>query len=762
MYQDFYGLTEKPFNLTPDPRFLYLSKKHKEAFAHLMYGIRHRSGFVMVSGEIGTGKTTICRSLLKQLDPDIEVALVFNPYLSPQELLKRINQDFGIESDSSSILELIDELNGYLLERAREGKNCVLIIDEAQDLSAEVLEQIRLLSNLETEKEKLLQIMLIGQPELAEKLEMRELRQLNQRITARYHLEALSEEETLHYIAFRLRVAGGRKKVRFSRKAVRDIYKISGGTPRVINALCDRALLMGYTQELREITPRVIKAAAKEIQGIEHVRTTQLNIGSILRTAGVLSSAAVIVLLMVLATSGQFPFPSPGATKADSSDASTSRVGAPNQVGAESIPDEAEAEDPLAVLEDHMAFDEPEVIAESAADDPGAESEEVPADEPTIIVREVNVEEPVVTEEAPAVTVAEETPEPDSEPTVEDSEPEEIQLASIPEPEPVAVAPKLDASEQRAALREALHGIIAAWNQSPSGAVPSANTADAAAAFLRSNGFTVANLSASIQQLTILNRPALLLTEQGGSEQWVALTEFDSGVCTVTSASGTVNHLTTNELTAIYRERALIPWRDTNARASAIRLLDAGERIWELQHHLETLGLLHAEPTGVYDTATENAIRNVQRICGLGVDGIYGQQGRLALSGWLGGENTPYLSRDPYPVSTQNALMARLPEPEEPAPALVEPEPTPAPEESELPAEPVETEPEPTPAPQPESTDGEVDVSDLPQPGEESDTEYNPILPPRRGPSTDSVTEPAQTIVPLKPARNFNTEDPNS
>ena len=169
MYKEYYGLTENPFNLTPDPRFLYLSKKHKEAFAHLMYGIRHRSGFVMVSGEIGTGKTTICRSLLKQLDPDIDVALVFNPYLSPQELLKCITKEFGIQSSSTSILDMIDELNAYLLERAAEGKNCVLIIDEAQNLSTEILEQIRLLSNLETEKEKLLQIILIGQPELARK-----------------------------------------------------------------------------------------------------------------------------------------------------------------------------------------------------------------------------------------------------------------------------------------------------------------------------------------------------------------------------------------------------------------------------------------------------------------------------------------------------------------------------------------------------------------------------------------------------------------
>ena len=191
MYEAFYGLTEKTFNLTPDPRFLFLSEKHKEAFAHLLFGIKNRTGFIMVSGEIGTGKTTICRSLLSQLDPDIEIAFIFNPRLSPIELLRKINEDFGIQSQGESLKDLIDELNEYLLDRASNGKNCVLVIDEAQNLDPSVLEQIRLLSNLETETQKLLQIILIGQPELAHSLQLPELRQLNQRITARYHLKPL-------------------------------------------------------------------------------------------------------------------------------------------------------------------------------------------------------------------------------------------------------------------------------------------------------------------------------------------------------------------------------------------------------------------------------------------------------------------------------------------------------------------------------------------------------------------------------------------
>jgi len=267
MYENFYGLREKPFNLTPDPRFLYLSKKHKEAFAHLLYGIRNRSGFVEITGEVGTGKTTICRTLLEQIGPEVEIAFIFNPYLSATELLRVVNDDFGMKSSAVTKKELIDELNRHLLEQRKQGKNCVLLIDEAQNLSTPVLEQIRLLSNLETDTEKLLQIILVGQPELKENLATPELRQLDQRITARYHLKPLDNDEMVHYIAHRLTKAGGRGKVRFTRGALKTIYKYSGGTPRLINSVCDRALLIGYTQEKKQINAAIIKRAAREIEG---------------------------------------------------------------------------------------------------------------------------------------------------------------------------------------------------------------------------------------------------------------------------------------------------------------------------------------------------------------------------------------------------------------------------------------------------------------------------------------------------------------
>lgn len=300
MYEAFYGLRERPFNLTPDPKFLYLSDKHKEAFAHLLYGIKNHSGFVMLTGEIGTGKTTICRNLLNQIDPDTEVAFVFNPALNAIELLKKINSEFGIDASADNALELVETLNRYLLDAAARGRNCVLVIDEAQNLTPPVLEQIRLLSNLETEKDKLLQIILIGQPELGEVLALKELRQLNQRITARYHLKPLTEQETLQYIAYRLHVAGGRRKVQFDRKAVRAIFKFSGGVPRVINAICDRALLVGYTRELRTITAQVVRAAAREIRG-ERLRRSGFWGAAFRRlvpSPGLLLTAIVIVIIL--------------------------------------------------------------------------------------------------------------------------------------------------------------------------------------------------------------------------------------------------------------------------------------------------------------------------------------------------------------------------------------------------------------------------------------------------------------------------------
>jgi general secretion pathway protein A len=281
MYLDYYGLREAPFSITPDPRFVFLSERHRDALAHLLYGIGQGGGggFVQLTGEVGTGKTTLCRLLLDQLPENTRVALVLNPRLSPLELLETICEELRLDITQrrGSLKGLVDALNTYLLEAYAQGLRVVLIVDEAQNLSTEALEQVRLLTNLETPTQKLLQIILLGQPELRDMLARPELRQLAQRITARYHLTPLNEDETEAYLRHRLAVAGS-SRFPFTRLAVRKVHEHAGGVPRLINVIADRALVGGYAQDLAQIGERHVERAASEAlaPGIRRWRAPKL------------------------------------------------------------------------------------------------------------------------------------------------------------------------------------------------------------------------------------------------------------------------------------------------------------------------------------------------------------------------------------------------------------------------------------------------------------------------------------------------------
>jgi general secretion pathway protein A len=312
LYLQYFGLNEAPFSITPDPAFVYLSAAHRDALAHLMYGVGQggSGGFVQLTGEVGTGKTTLCRCLLEQIPDDCQVALVLNPLMTPRELLATVCEELGIPTDGirDSNKGMVDALNAYLLQQHALGRRVVVVIDEAQNLSPEALEQVRLLTNLETSKHKLLQMVLLGQPELRQLLQRQDLRQLAQRITARYHLTPLNQEETSAYVVHRMKVAGAPRNP-FRKSALRALYQRSGGVPRLINIIADRALAAAYARESAYVSAHMVNVAAHEVQPSEdRVRA---------RRWPAYAAAAVLVLSLgaIVLYRGPLPWDSPGPAR---------------------------------------------------------------------------------------------------------------------------------------------------------------------------------------------------------------------------------------------------------------------------------------------------------------------------------------------------------------------------------------------------------------------------------------------------------------
>ncbi|HMK56854.1 MAG TPA: AAA family ATPase [Dissulfurispiraceae bacterium] len=268
MYKDYFRLRDLPFSISPDPAYLYMSSQHREALAHLVYGVKSDSAFVLLTGEVGTGKTTVCRCMLEQLADNYDTAFILNPKLTEEELLASICEEIRIQYpiEAPTVKNLVDRINHHLLDSHAAGRRTLLIIDEAQNLSPSVLEQLRLLTNLETNRCKLLQIILIGQPELRKMLDKPELRQLSQRITARFHLDPLSKNDISHYVGHRLAVAGARRQL-FTPAGMKKLYVLSGGVPRLINLICDRALLGTYSQGRTRVNKRTLNKAAREVLG---------------------------------------------------------------------------------------------------------------------------------------------------------------------------------------------------------------------------------------------------------------------------------------------------------------------------------------------------------------------------------------------------------------------------------------------------------------------------------------------------------------
>jgi len=265
VYQEYFGFDKMPFNTTPDSRFFFPSSKHAEALASLIYAVNQRKGFVVITGEVGAGKTTVCRMLLNRIEPNSKVVLITNTNITCEQLFEMICTQLGLNAAGKDKAGIIEMLSSYLLDQLAQQAAVLLIIDEAQNLSSDVLEEVRMLSNLETEREKLLQVILLGQPELRRRLHLPELRQFRQRIVVTYHLSPLSLQETIQYVFYRLRVAGGIDKVKFTRRAMNELYEYSKGVPRLINIICDSALLSCFVRDVRVISQNIVEEVVHEL-----------------------------------------------------------------------------------------------------------------------------------------------------------------------------------------------------------------------------------------------------------------------------------------------------------------------------------------------------------------------------------------------------------------------------------------------------------------------------------------------------------------
>ncbi|MGH0035845.1 MAG: AAA family ATPase [Myxococcota bacterium] len=600
MYTDFYGLREKPFSLSPDPRFLYLAASHREALAHLLYGIDEGEGFIAVTGEVGTGKTTLCRSLLDRLGSETEVAFLFNPSGTAGELLHAIAREFGFDDRTASRHELGDRLNRFLLDRKRDGRRVLLIVDEAQNLSDGTLEQIRLLSNLETSSEKLIQILLLGQPELDEKLDSPALRQLRQRISVRWGLGPLSAGETREYVRHRMRIAAAGECDVFDDAALAEVHRRTRGVPRLVNVLCDRALLAGYAEGLRRIGVDVVRAAADEIpdtRGRALRRSGAGRSGARGRVARVLGGG----LLVAVAAAAGFYYE-------DLGDGLRALVppGASSPVAASSQPP-VRASNPS--------------VSDPSASDPSASTSAVPA---------------VSTAPAPVA-------------------------ARVADPSVLpAAAPLASGEDLRAARGRALNTLLASFGIEGLSTPP----ADDAALLeiLELRGLAVLELrDTSLAMLRRLNHPALLplrmRTERTGQIGRMGTAAGDEGpvlaaLLNLDDAAGTFYGATARgplrldvaEIEARWDRRAFVVWREFAAVPEVIGPSSEPESVIWLQESLARLGLYAGAPSGRFDARTVEGVRTLQLTRQLEPDGAVGPRTKMVLYDLLDRYTVPRLA----------------------------------------------------------------------------------------------------------------------
>jgi general secretion pathway protein A len=578
VYLRFFNLRESPFNLTPDPRFLFLSAQHEEALTHLLYGIYERKGFIEITGEVGTGKTVLCRVLLERLDKTVSTALIFNSYLTNMELLQAIIDDFGLQPRETSRKGYIDVLNEYLLEDFAAGRNAAVIIDEAQNLEPTVLEQLRMLSNLETERGKLLQIVLVGQPELHAKLATLQMRQLEQRIAVRFHIHELTRAETEQYITHRMSVAGGAHTVTWSRRALWLIHHYTGGIPRRINLLCDRVLMTAFVRETHRVSAAIVRRSAQELASPWQAkraswrRRVALGVGAGLGLLGLLGGG---VFLWPTVQTQWYP-----------------RV--VEQVLAwtkPTTPPQPAAQPSLTALPQEMLLPKQRTISEPAALPPRA-TLPLSVSEPTSPVAPV-----------PATPV------------------------SVPPPSP----PKVDVSLAQTLWRAKIQ-VEEQRTRFPPGGLTSWETILTNAA--KGLGLDIMTWQTSIWQLQSVTRPCFIevLPEPSASrlELWVLARGVTEGVLIYQEPEGLLT-VPLQHLRQVWSGKVYLTLDESKYRGFSLAAGMVGERVRILQQTLKEFGYFSSVPSGQFDAQTQQAVKRFQHANQVGDDGLVGRRTLMIL-----------------------------------------------------------------------------------------------------------------------------------
>ncbi len=658
MYTAFYGLREKPFALSPDPRFLYLAGSHREALAHLLYGIEQGEGFISVTGEVGTGKTTLCRTLLERLDGDTELAFLFNPSRTALELLQSICAEFDLPAEGLGRRALMHQLNTFLVEQKRAGQRVLLIIDEAQTLSENTLEQVRLLSNLETSRDKLIQILLLGQPELDRKLDERGLRQLRQRISVRWKLDPLGANETRAYVRHRLAVSAGEPKDLFSEAALKEVHRRTGGIPRLVNQLCDRALLAGYAARAAQIGPRLIREAAREIPDARLPRERRLRSEPEGRVASFFRPWMFVVLAGLLVGGALF-----AGLQVGRSGLSHTMIAALSKPEANREPTPQAGVSAL-----------PAVGASAPARAPGTPSPETAGD--LIVVgpdgsgRE-RLARGVRAGETPSVveligylpgTVREELVDPAATVRAENALRAKLAAEKLEATEtalsPGLLSQLLERRTANAALAETHEVVLGRFGRAVPAIAEAPRDANALQRGFEARGLTATPFDGgSFDLLRRLDHPfAIPLAATGpdasdGARRWLAIVGFRGDRARVAGlVPDQIVTVTAEDLEAHWLETGIVVWERYEPIPTLLAQEDEGQGVLWLQRGLAQLRYLDGDPSSLFDAATTAAVRRFQRDAGLVVDGVAGPLTQIALYAGLPRYPIPRLSGSTRPV----------------------------------------------------------------------------------------------------------------